>query len=103
MIMDQDLRTLLKRPVAIHLDRREMHKHIIPIGSLDKSIAFGGVKPFHNTLFSHYVILLFRSRLAGTCHFKTLPLSHGRVPVCNQVVPSQVRYSLDLTVSSDSQ
>jgi hypothetical protein len=31
-----------------------MYEHIIPIGALDKSIAFGGIKPFHNTFFSHY-------------------------------------------------
>ena len=49
-----NLRTLFECPVAIHLDRREMHEHIISIGSLDKSIALGGIKPFHNTFFSHY-------------------------------------------------
>jgi len=27
---------------------------ILAAGALDKSIALGGVKPFHNTLFSHY-------------------------------------------------
>jgi hypothetical protein len=40
-----------------------VHKHILAAGSLDKSVALGGVKPFHNTLFSHYLFLLFHSRL----------------------------------------
>jgi hypothetical protein len=54
-----NLRAFFKRPVAGHLDGREMNKHIFAAGTLNKSIAFGGVKPFHNTLFSHYLILLF--------------------------------------------
>jgi hypothetical protein len=29
-------------------------KYILAAGPLDKSVALGGVKPFHNTLFSHY-------------------------------------------------
>jgi hypothetical protein len=31
-----------------------MHEDIITIRALDKSIALGGVKPFHYTFFSHY-------------------------------------------------
>jgi hypothetical protein len=31
-----------------------MNEHVIPIRALDKSIALGGIKPFHNTFFSHY-------------------------------------------------
>jgi hypothetical protein len=31
-----------------------MHKHIVATGALDKSIAFGGIKPLHNTFFFHY-------------------------------------------------
>src|SRR5580658_2523906 len=90
-------RAFFQRPVAGHLDRRKMDKHVLAAGSLDESVALGGVKPFHNTLFSHYLILLFPSRLAGTCHFKTLPLSHGSVPVCNQVLPSPFTMRFDLT------
>lgn len=59
-----DLRALLKRPVAGHLDGRKVDKYIFAAGALDKTIAFGGVKPFHYTLFSHYLILLFNSVLA---------------------------------------
>src|ERR1700739_3919460 len=35
-----------------------MHKHIIAVGALDKAIALCGVKPFHDTFFSHYSFLL---------------------------------------------
>jgi len=49
-----NLRAFLKRPVAGHLDGREVDKNILAAGALNKSIALGGVKPFHNTLFSHY-------------------------------------------------
>jgi hypothetical protein len=31
-----------------------MHKHIVATGALDESIAFGGIKPLHNTFFFHY-------------------------------------------------
>lgn len=44
----------LQRAISTHLDRREMHEDIITIRALDKSIALGGVKPFHYTFFSHY-------------------------------------------------
>jgi hypothetical protein len=30
-----------------------MDEHIVAIGALDKSVTLGGVKPFHNTFFSH--------------------------------------------------
>jgi hypothetical protein len=53
-------------------------KHIFAAGTLDKSIAFRGVKPFHYTLFSHYLFLLFESCLhmrgasqAPECAIKT--------------------------------
>ena len=32
-----------------------MDKYILAAAPLDESIAFRGVKPFHNTLFSHYL------------------------------------------------
>ena len=50
------LRALFEGPVSGHLDGRKVDEHIFAAGSLDKSIALGGVKPFHNTLFSHYLI-----------------------------------------------
>jgi hypothetical protein len=31
-----------------------VHEHIIAIGTLDKSVSLGGIKPFDNTFFSHY-------------------------------------------------
>jgi hypothetical protein len=31
-----------------------MDEHVIAVRALDKSIALGGIKPFHNTFFSHY-------------------------------------------------
>jgi hypothetical protein len=49
------LRTLLERAVSVHLDRREVHEHIIAVRALDDTIALCGVKPFHNTFFSHYL------------------------------------------------
>ena len=36
------------------LNSRKVNEHVVAAGPLDKSIAFSGVKPFHNTLFSHY-------------------------------------------------
>jgi hypothetical protein len=33
-----------------------VNEHILAAGPLDKSIALGGVKPFDDTLFSHYLI-----------------------------------------------
>jgi hypothetical protein len=54
LYLELDLRAFLKRSVAIHLDRREVHEHIIAIGTLDKSVSLGGIKPFDNTFFSHY-------------------------------------------------
>src|SRR5258708_6200141 len=56
----------LEGPVSGHLDRGEVDKHILAAGPLDESIALGGVKPFHGTLFSHCWYLLFHSREAGT-------------------------------------
>jgi hypothetical protein len=55
------LRAFFERTIASHLYRRKMHEYIIAIGSLDKTITFGGVKPFHYTFFSHYY-LLFKMR-----------------------------------------
>src|SRR5579872_6904201 len=54
--LELHFRALLQRPVTGHLDCREVNKHILAAGPLDKSIALGGVKPFDDTLFSHYLI-----------------------------------------------
>jgi (2Fe-2S) ferredoxin len=48
------LRTFVYRPVSIHLEGRIVHEHILAGGPLDETIALRGVKPFHNTFFSHY-------------------------------------------------
>jgi len=79
-----NLRSLLQCPVTRHLDCREMHKNVLTAGALDKSIALGGVKPFHNTLFSHYFDISYFSP-AKPGRTKTLSLSHGMCLVCNQV------------------
>src|SRR5689334_889158 len=74
--LELHLGALLQGPVAGHLDRREVNKHILAAGPLDKSIALGGVKPFDDTLFSHYLISpLSLPAVPGPC-LKTLPLSH---------------------------
>ena len=67
-----NLRAFLKRPVAGHLDGREVDKNIFATGALDKSIALRGVKPFHNTLFSHYLILLFKPLFTRAAPVKRL-------------------------------
>jgi hypothetical protein len=56
--LELHLRTFVQSPVTVHLDRGEVNKHVIAVGALDEAIALGGVKPFHNTFFSHYSILL---------------------------------------------
>src|ERR1700719_4456618 len=61
--LELHLRAFFKCPVAGHLNGRKVDKHILAAGSLNEAIALGGVKPFHNTLFSHYSVLLFHSRL----------------------------------------
>jgi hypothetical protein len=52
--LELHLRTLLERPVSIHLDSREVHEYIIAVGPLDEAIALRGVKPFNYAFFSHY-------------------------------------------------
>jgi hypothetical protein len=52
--LELHLRTLLERPVSIHLDSREVHEYIIAVRALDETIALCGVKPFNYTFFSHY-------------------------------------------------
>src|SRR5438477_3245410 len=47
------LRAFVQRTVAVRLDSRKVHKHVIAGGSLDKSVSLGGVKPLNNTFFFH--------------------------------------------------
>jgi hypothetical protein len=49
------LRAFLQSPVAGHLNSGKMDEHIFAARTLDESIALGGVKPLHYTLFSHYL------------------------------------------------
>jgi len=52
--LELNLRTFIQASVPVCLNGREMHKHIVATGALDKSITLGGIKPFHNTFFFHY-------------------------------------------------
>jgi hypothetical protein len=65
-------RALLQTPVAGHLDCGKMNKDVLAARSLDESIAFRGVKPFNDTLFSHYNFSYFFPGSPGT----SLKLSH---------------------------
>jgi len=67
------LGAFLEGPVTGHLNGRKVDKHILAAGSLNKSIALGGVKPFHYTLFSHCRYLLFHSRLLAGRYFCRRP------------------------------
>ena len=70
LYLEFHFRALFKRAVARHLNRGKVHEHILAAGALDEAIAFGGVKPFHNTLFSHYfkspISFPANSLMAGT-------------------------------------
>jgi hypothetical protein len=50
------LYAFIQRTIPIHLDRRKMYKHVLAVGALNEPIALGGVKPFHNSFFSHNAI-----------------------------------------------
>jgi hypothetical protein len=54
LYFELNLRAFIECPVAIHLDRRKMDEHIVAVGTLDETVALRGIKPFHNTFFSHY-------------------------------------------------
>src|SRR5271154_7193350 len=43
----------IQRAVAVLLDGREMHEHILAGGALDESVSFRPVEPLHSTLLSH--------------------------------------------------
>src|SRR3974377_1261283 len=48
--------TFVQSTVARHLDGGEVHEHVLTVGPLDETIALSGVKPFHDTFFSHCYI-----------------------------------------------
>src|ERR1700680_2237806 len=56
--LELHLRAFFQRSIPIHLDCCEVNKNIIAVRALDEPIALCGVKPFHDTFFSHYSILL---------------------------------------------
>jgi len=45
------LLSFVQRFIAVRLDRGEMNEYVFTRLSLDESVPFGGVKPFHCTLF----------------------------------------------------
>ena len=45
--------TFIQRAVAVLLDGREMHEHILAGGALDESVSLRPVEPLHSTLLSH--------------------------------------------------
>ena len=47
------LRAFIQGTVAVRLDGRKVYEHVIAATSLDETIAFRGVKPFHDAFFSH--------------------------------------------------
>src|ERR1700730_11893540 len=56
--LELHLRTFFQCSIAVHLDCCEVNKNIIAVRALDEPVALCGVKPFHDTFFSHYSILL---------------------------------------------
>src|ERR1039457_6047185 len=44
---------IVQRAVAVLLDGREMHEHILAGGALDESVSLRPVEPLHSTLLSH--------------------------------------------------
>src|SRR5271157_2913518 len=76
--LELDLRAFLKRPISGHLDRREVHKDIISVRALDEAIALRGVKPFHNTFFSHEHLLIFCTALMQKTHTHSIEGRHRR-------------------------
>ena len=48
------------------LNRREMHKYVFASGTLDETVSFGAIEPFHYTTFSHKYspsLIMLRMRL----------------------------------------
>src|SRR5579871_1707961 len=53
--LEFNLRAFIQTAVPVGLDGREMHKHVVTAGTLDKSVALCGIKPFHNAFsFTYY-------------------------------------------------
>src|SRR5208337_4287203 len=43
----------VQRAVAVLLDGRKMHEHVLARGALDESVSLRPIEPLHSTLFSH--------------------------------------------------
>ncbi len=52
--LELHFRALVQCAITIGLDGGKMDEYIIARWPLDKPIAFGGVKPLHNSSFLHY-------------------------------------------------
>src|ERR1051326_1724484 len=55
--LELDLRAFIQAAIPVRLNRGKVNKYIVTTGPLDESIAFGGVKPLHDTFFPHYNLL----------------------------------------------
>src|SRR5690242_19659042 len=51
--LELHLGAFIQRAVALRLDSREVHKYVLPVFSLNKSVALGCVEPLHRTFFFH--------------------------------------------------
>src|SRR5580658_6955633 len=51
--VELDSLAFVQRAVAVLLDGREMHEHILAGGALDESVSLRPVEPLHSTLLSH--------------------------------------------------
>lgn len=57
-----NLRALVERTIAVHLNCRKMNEHVFSGGPLNKTISLSGVEPLHNAFFSHAINLLLTTR-----------------------------------------
>jgi len=48
------LRAFIQGTIAVRLDGRKVYEHVVAATALDETVAFSGVKPFHDAFFSHY-------------------------------------------------
>lgn len=85
-------------PVSGHLDGRKVNEHVLTVGPLDESIAFCGIKPFHDTFFSHCLFLLVGRYTARTqtqvwyCDCNSTHLARvPRVLLCNLLASHHCR------------
>src|SRR5208337_3734278 len=51
--IELDSFAFVQRTVAVLLDGRKMHEHILARGALDESVSLRPIEPLHSTLFSH--------------------------------------------------